>query len=68
MKKQNLRNSKSNVISIGTARKRIQPASDMTEQELNIFNDIVRGVCFVPIADIGRYKTGFQGAEISLFV
>jgi hypothetical protein len=25
-------------------------------------------VCYVPIADIGRYKTGSQRAEISLFV
>ena len=43
MKEQDNANSKSNIISIETARKRIQPPSDLTADELKIFSDIVRG-------------------------
>jgi hypothetical protein len=43
MKKQDHRNSKSNVVSL-SARKRIHPAPDLTAEELRIFRDVV-GSC-----------------------
>ena len=38
------RNSKSNIVSFISTRKRIQPSSDLTAEELGIFRDIV-GSC-----------------------